>query len=68
MDTVELISNGRQLSIEICETWDFVRDMHSFQTHVVDKAAMQRHIIGRYKTRDIAERKAREWINKEMSQ
>lgn len=67
MDTIEVIS-GRTLCIEICETWDFVRDMHSFQIHVADKAAMQRHIIGKYKTKDLAEQKAREWIKKEMSQ
>ncbi len=64
MDTIDVIINGRQLCIELCETWDYVRDLHSVQAHVVDKAAMQRHIIGRYKTRDVAERKAREWISK----
>ena len=63
MDTIDVICNGRQLCIEICETWDFVRDAHSCQAHVVDKEAMQRYVIGKYDSSEIAEQEAREWIN-----
>lgn len=62
MSSTEVISDGKLLTIEITETWDFVRDIHSYQAHVVDKEAYQRHIVGRYDTREIAEQKAREWI------
>lgn len=64
MKTIDVISKGKHLCIEICEVWDFVRDMHSFQAHVVDKAAKHRDIVGRYKTSEIAEYEAREWISK----
>ena len=62
MTSIEVVSNGKPLTIEITETWDFIRDVHGFQAHVVDKEAYQRHIVGRYDTREIAEQKAREWI------
>lgn len=65
MKTIDVISNGTHLCIEICEVWDFVRDVHSFQAHVVDKAAKQRHIIGTFKTEVMAEQKASEWIKEE---
>lgn len=63
MTSIEVISNGKPLTIEITETWDFVREVHGFQVHVVDKASYQRHIVGRYDTREIAEQKAKEWID-----
>lgn len=63
MMTIEVINNGRRLNIEICETWDFVRDIHSYQAHVVNKETMQRYVIGKYDSSEIAEQKAREWIN-----
>lgn len=62
MTTINVTSNGRRLTIEICEVWDFVRDIHSFQAHIVDKEAYQRHIIGKYKSFELAEQKTREWI------
>lgn len=62
MKTIDVISNGKHLCIEICEVWGFVRDVHSFQAHVVDKAAKHRDIVGMYKTSEIAENKAMEWI------
>lgn len=63
MTTTEVISNGKLLIIEICEIWDFDRDIHSYQAHVVDKEVMKRTIIGKFVTSEIAEQKAREWIN-----
>ena len=63
MTSIEVICNGKKLYIELCEVWDFVRDLRSFQAHVVNKEAMQRHIIGKYKTIEIAEQRAKEWIN-----
>ena len=63
MTTVDVIWNGRRFSIEVCEVWDFVRDIQSYQANVADKQSYQRHIIGKYKTKEIAEQKAREWIN-----
>ncbi len=63
MNTIDVTCNGKQVSIEICEVWDFVRDIHSYQANVVDKEAYQRYIVGKYKTCDIAEQKAREWID-----
>ena len=63
MTTIKVVSNGKLLCIEICETWDFVRDVHSCQAHVVDKEAMLRYVIGKYDSSEIAEQKAREWIN-----
>lgn len=63
MTTVDVTISDRRLSIEVCEVWDFVRDIHSYQVHVADKQAYQRHPIGKYKTKEIAEQKAREWIN-----
>ena len=68
MKTIEEIINGKQVCIEICEVWDFSRDIHSFQSNVVDKHAMQRYIIGKYKTSEIAEIKAREWILRKNNQ
>ena len=68
MTTLEVEHNGKRLHIEVCEAWDFVRDIHSFQANVVDKYAMQRHIIGKFKNQEIAVEKAREWINQNMSQ
>ena len=62
MKTIEEIRNGKKLCIEISEVWDFSRDIHSYQSNVVDKQAMHRYIIGKYKTCEIAEIKAREWI------
>ena len=64
MTTIDVNVNDKLLCIEICEVWDFVRDIHSYQANVVDKAAMKRQIVGKYKTKEIAEQKAREWINK----
>ena len=63
MTSAEVISDGKLLTIEITGTWDFMRNIHSYQAHVVDKGAMQRYVIGKYDSCDIAERKAREWIN-----
>lgn len=63
MTTIEVISNGKLLHIEITETWDFVRDVKRYQAHVVDKEAHQRHIVGLYESSEIAEQKAREWID-----
>ena len=63
MTKIKVVSNGKLLCIEICETWDFVRDIHSSQAHVVDKEAMQRYVIGKYDSSEIADQKAREWIN-----
>ena len=65
MKTTDIIYNGKRLSIEVCEVWDFVRDIHSYQASVADKAAMQRHIIGTFKTEVMAEQKASEWIKEE---
>lgn len=62
MATEEVIHNGKRLCIEINEVWDFVRDIHSFQVNIVDKAKMQRYKIGSYKTKEIAEQKAWEYI------
>lgn len=63
MTIIEVISKGKRLTIEITETWDFVRDVHQYQANVVDKESYQRHIVGKYKTIEIAEQKAREWID-----
>lgn len=65
MKTIDVISHGKRLCVEICEVWDFVRDIHAFQAYVTDKRAFQRYLIGYYKTTDIAEHKAKEWINEE---
>lgn len=67
MTTIEVIANNKRLFIEICEVWDFVRDIYSYQANVVDKAAMQRYIVGKYKTKEIAVQKAREWIKTDLN-
>ena len=68
MTTIKVVSNGKLLCIEICETWDFVRDVHSYQAHVVDKEAMLRYIIGRYNSCEKVLLKANEQIKENISQ
>ena len=66
MTSIDVISNGRRFSIEVCEVWDFVRDIHTYQAHVVDKEAMQRYIIGKFKTSKTAEQKAKKRIKNQF--
>ena len=64
MKTTDVSINDKRLCIEVCDVWDFTRDIHLFQSNVVDKAAMQRYIVGKYKNSEEAEQKAREWIDR----